>query len=137
MKHTQPLQLAAVLSLSLTLSSFGDGGNAGIGKYPGAPGENFAPELVTDNSYRNIALRRMAYASSSHDYNLTAQLVTDGIVQTTQPPYLTASTNSGVLPRREREWAIDGGEYTRNILMGQTAFLNYQWHNMKVKANRV
>ena len=51
MKHTQPLQLAAVLSLSLTLSSFGDGGNAGIGKYPGAPGENFAPELVTDNSY--------------------------------------------------------------------------------------
>lgn len=137
MRHKQPLQLAAVLSLSLMLSSFDDGRNAGIGKYPGAPGESFAPELVADNSYRNIALRRMAYASSSHDYNLTAQLVTDGIVHTAQPPYLTASTNSGVLPRREREWAIDGGEYTRNILMGQKTFLNYQWHNMKVKANRV
>lgn len=125
------------MSLSLMLSSFDDGRNAPVGIYPGAPGENFAPLLTADGSYRNIALRRMAYASSSHDYNLTAQLVTDGIVHKTQPPYLTAQTNSGTLPRREREWAIDGGEYTRNILMGEKAFISYRWHNMKVSANRV
>ena len=125
------------MSLSLMLSSFDDGRNAPVGIYPGAPGESFAPLLTADGSYRNIALRRMAYASSSHDYNLTAQLVTDGIVHKTQPPYLTAETNSGTLPRREREWAIDGGEYTRNILMGEKAFISYRWHNMKVSANRV
>ena len=31
-------------------------------------------------TYRNIALRRAAFASSGYDYNLTAQLATDGIV---------------------------------------------------------
>ena len=64
------------MSLSLMLSSFDDGRNTPVGIYPGAPGESFAPLLTADGSYRNIALRRMAYASSSHDYNLTAQLVT-------------------------------------------------------------
>ena len=54
--------------------------NLGIGVYPGNPDENTAPVMVQDDSYRNIALNRAAYASSSFDYNLTAQLVTDGIV---------------------------------------------------------
>src|SRR5271166_2286464 len=49
----------------------------GIGIYPGAPSENFCPELVIDGStYRNLALLRPAYHSSSYVYNLTAQLVT-------------------------------------------------------------
>ena len=89
MKYRQPAHLAAIMSLSLMLSSFDDGRNAPVGIYPGAPGESFAPMLTADNSYRNIALRRMAYASSSHDYNLTAQLVTDGIV--IWKPFLRAS----------------------------------------------
>ena len=29
----------------------------------------------------NIALNKAAYASSTYDYNLTAQLVTDGVVE--------------------------------------------------------
>ena len=53
----------------------------GIGNYPGAPSEHFAPQMVKDDMYRNIALHRAAYHSSSYDYNLTAQLITDGIIR--------------------------------------------------------
>ena len=53
----------------------------GIGVYPGNPNESFAPEMVADNNtYRNVAALKAAYHSSSYDYNLTAQLVTDGII---------------------------------------------------------
>ena len=52
----------------------------GIGVYPGRPQECYAPQLVTDTTYRNIALNRMVYQSSSYDYNLTGQLITDGII---------------------------------------------------------
>jgi hypothetical protein len=58
----------------------------GLGVYPGDPREDFAPVLVPDaTTYRNLALRRPAYHSSSFDYNQTAQLVTDGIKETTLP----------------------------------------------------
>lgn len=137
MAYLEPLKLVAVASLSLMLASFDSGNSLGVGKYPGRPAENFAPRMVQDDDYRNIALRRAARGSSSHDYNLTAQLATDGIIPSAAPAWLTASTNSGLLPRREREWAIDGGEYTRNILLGSRAWLQYRWHNMAVGANKV
>ena len=58
----------------------------GLGVYPGDPREDFAPVLVPDaTTYRNLALRRPAYHSSSFDYNQTAQLVTDGIKETALP----------------------------------------------------
>jgi hypothetical protein len=80
----------------------------GIGQYPGAPNENFAPRLSdSDKSYRNIALHREAFTSSSHDYNLTAQLATDGIITDKQPQYLILSSQNGEYPRREMEWMID------------------------------
>ena len=80
----------------------------GIGVYPGNPAEEFAPELKSDNStYRNLALLRPAYHSSSYDYNLTAQLVTDGIVTTEIPDFISLSTNQGLLPKNEREWLFD------------------------------
>ena len=75
----------------------------GIGKYPGRPSENFAPNLVPDNSYRNLALNRAATASSSVDYNLTAQLATDGIVSTTTPVTLEVRTPEGKLSLRDKE----------------------------------
>ncbi|MBN2013149.1 hypothetical protein JW960_27710 [candidate division KSB1 bacterium] len=50
----------------------------GIGNYPGESNENFSPTMKIDNdTYRNLALRRPAWHSSSIDYNLTAQLVPD------------------------------------------------------------
>jgi hypothetical protein len=73
----------------------------GIGMYPGAPSENFQPELLLDADapYRNLALLRPAYASSSYDYNLTAQLVTDGLVDTVLPQWITTVVDGQILPK--------------------------------------
>lgn len=109
----------------------------GIGIYPGAENENFAPTLVSDYTYRNLALHRAAYQSSSYDYNLTAQLITDGVVETEEPVLLWAYANGTLLPKREREWAIDGGEYTRNTLMGEKAQFEYHWQKMRVDVDSV
>ncbi|HLI76828.1 MAG TPA: discoidin domain-containing protein, partial [Acidobacteriaceae bacterium] len=77
----------------------------GIGIYPGAPEEFFGPELIPDTSgaYRNLALLRPAWASSAYDYNLTAQLVTDGNVDTKMPEWIVSVVNGQILPKHERE----------------------------------
>ena len=91
----------------------------GIGQYPGSPAEDFSPELLPDQTYRNIALLRAAYQSSSHDYNLVSQLITDGIITEKEPQYLNLLTPDGEKPRREREWMIDQGPYSRNVAIGE------------------
>ena len=75
--------------------------NRGIGIYPGNPAEDFSPELYADDTYRNIALNRAVYASSSYDYCLTGQLVTDGIVETSAPKYLVMETSEDRDVKRE------------------------------------
>ena len=82
----------------------------GTGIYPGAPEEDFSPILLPDNSstYRNLALLRPAYHSSAYDYNLTAQLVTNGIAETRVPEWIAVSTNSREsMPKPERESIVD------------------------------
>jgi hypothetical protein len=81
----------------------------GVGVYPGDPREDFGPLLVPDAStYRNLALHRPAYHSSSYDYNLTAQLVTDGIKDSHLPNWVTTSVSfRGLLPKIEREFFLD------------------------------
>ncbi len=82
----------------------------GIGVYPGDPNEDFSPILVADdsNAYRNLALLRPAYHSSSYDYNLTAQLVTDGIRESSLPSWVeTSASLLGVFPKEEREFLLD------------------------------
>src|SRR6266568_2944875 len=81
----------------------------GIGVYPGAPSEDFSPELVPESAtYRNLALLRPAYHSSSYDYNLTAQLVTDGIKDNRLPEWVVISDAShGPLPKEQREVIVD------------------------------
>lgn len=81
---------------------------------------------ATPDNTDNLSLMRQVRTSSCFDYNLTGQLITDGIVYKTMPPTLTVSNADGPLPRREREWAIDGGEWTRNTLMGYSNYLQYQ-----------
>ena len=110
----------------------------GIGSYPGDPGEDFSPSLRPDYStYRNIALLRRAYNSSSYDYNLTAQLVTDGVISDKQPQYLDLSTQNGDIARREREWMIDQGPYSRNAVTGEDAYFLFTLNNWKEKADKV
>jgi Glycosyl hydrolase 2 galactose-binding domain-like/Exo-beta-D-glucosaminidase Ig-fold domain/Glycosyl hydrolases family 2/NedA-like, galactose-binding domain len=80
-----------------------------VGVYPGDPSEDFSPRLVPDPStYRNLARLRPAYHSSSYDYNLTAQLVTDGIRDTKRPRRVATSVSSaGPLGKHERELFLD------------------------------
>ncbi len=140
---------AAVASVALFWSCTGAGASTesfersdyftrGIGQYPGNPSEDFSPELKPDYStYRNIALLRAAYQSSSHDYNLVAQLVTDGVVTDKEPQYLNLSTPDGDKPRREREWMIDEGPYSRNITMGADTYFQFSLNNYAKKADRI
>ena len=109
----------------------------GIGIYPGNPAECFSPTLVTNQQKRNIALYRTARSSYSIDYNLTAQLLTDGIITRNEPPFIEVFTPQGPLPRHEREHTIDGGKYTKNLLMGDSAFLEYNLHHYKLQFSRV
>ncbi|MDY6131468.1 MAG: discoidin domain-containing protein [Prevotella sp.] len=129
--------IAALTALGGQAMAQEDTYTKGIGIYPGKTSESFAPQWTPDTHYRNIALHRKAYHSSSYDYNLTAQLITDGIITHRQPAYITVSTPHGELPKREREWSIDGGEYTRNILIGEETYLRYDWHEMNTHANRL
>jgi hypothetical protein len=93
----------------------------GIGIYPGAPGENFAPELVpATETYRNLALARPAFHSSSYDYNLTAQLVTDGVKDTRLPSWIVVSNGiRGQLPKTEREVIVDHAPMNTLELSGE------------------
>ena len=112
----------------------------GIGQYPGAQSEYFAPMVswVDNGSLTNVALHRAAWASSAIDYNHTAHLVTDGICDSAEPILLKVSTQDGVLPRKEAEWAIDGGPYSKNILMGEKTWLQYDYSGaMKVNVSGV
>src|SRR5665647_2910898 len=63
------------------INSYAQTYNRGVGVYPGNTKEDFSPTMKIDSiHYRNLALYRPAYQSSSFDYNLTSQLVTDGII---------------------------------------------------------
>ena len=85
----------------------------------------------------NVALNKAVCASSSYDYNLTAQLVTDGVVETTESAWLKVSTAAGELPRREKEWTVDAGPYSSNRLKGAADFLEYEWSGQRFTAGCV
>ena len=104
------MKLFALLFLAATLVSNAQEYTRGVGVYPGAPNEYTGPTLEVDaTTYRNLALHRPAYQSSAYDYNLTAQLVTDGIREQTLPQWLVTSTSSdGILKKTEREVFLDG-----------------------------
>lgn len=101
----------------------------GVGVYPGDPAEDFSPDLVIDSSsYRNLALFRPAYHSSSYDYNLTAQLVTDGIKDTHLPNWVAVSTSSGgILSKVERELILDHSRTTSLDLRGSRVSVQIQF----------
>src|SRR5574337_448372 len=98
-----------VIFILFFLSGCGSGSGGftrGIGVYPGDPSQDFSPVVFRDSAvYRNLAFHRPGYHSSSYDYNLTAQLVTDGIIDTRMPYRISCSTSQdGILTKNEREW---------------------------------
>ena len=127
------LILATVVALGATSQVM----NRPIGQYPGNPSEYYGPTLVQDNAYRNLALHRTVYQSSSWDYNLTSQLLTDGIIDEREPAWLNVSTPEGPLPPHKREACIDGNEWTCNILIGGDTWLQYDWEGMSIDIDEV
>ncbi len=118
------------LALFLTcasLASYAQNYTRGIGVYPGDPREYTGPALVTDaNSYRNLALHRPAYQSSAYDYNLTAQLITDGIKESSIPEWIETSTsNAGILPKNEREVFLDGNVTSSVNVSGDSPWVEF------------
>src|SRR5215472_4026635 len=99
----------------------------GVGVYPGDPKEDFAAVLTAETqTYRNLALHRPAYQSSAYDYNLTAQLVTDGIKAASMPQWIESSTSSGgVLPKREREVFLDGNITSSVNVSGEAPWVEF------------
>ena len=102
----------------------------GLGVFPGAPSEFFGPELIAaEPGYRNLALRRPAYHSSSYDYNLTAQLVTDGIKDTRLPQWVVVwAGGSEPLNKLERETLLDHDGVHRVSLRGPNASATIELH---------
>lgn len=96
---------------------------------------------VKADEYRNVALHRMAVASSSLDYNLTAQLATDGITENSALSSLQVSVsslpNAALLSLRDKEKTIDGNNVTSNILEGEETFIQYDWSGFSVNPDTI
>lgn len=97
----------------------------GIGVYPGDPRQDFSPLLQPDvSTYRNLARLRPVYQSSAYDYNLTAQLLTDGIVAKELPRWLAVVTGKqGTMKKQQREVLFDGNWVSAVELQGQGGVL--------------
>ena len=121
----QPMRRATLLSLTAICALTAQPYTRGVGVYPGDPKEDFAAVLVPDTqTYRNLALHRPAYQSSAYDYNLTAQLITDGIKDTGLPRWISVSSSDlGVLKKQDREHALDHNATTTVSLNGASAWL--------------
>ena len=111
--------------------------NRAIGQYPGNPTEFFGPTQVLGGEYRNLALNRIARQSSSWDFNLTAQLLTDGVIETGNPAWLRVTTPDGEVPIHKREAAIDGNDWTCNVVVGNDTWLQYDWNGMKIDVDEL
>lgn len=120
MKRIVILLLGVLAGLPLVGGDF----TPGPGVYPGDPRENFSPRLQPDMAWRNVARHRPVYQSSAYDYNLTAQLVTDGIVETTLPRWLSVATSrQGTLKKHQRECLFDGNWVSAVELKGDAGVI--------------
>jgi hypothetical protein len=115
------------LLLASSLAASAQQYTRGLGVYPGDPKQYDGPSLVVDaTTYRNLALHRPAYQSSAYDYNLTAQLVTDGIKETAPPMWVVTSTSDrGVLPKTEREAFLDEGVVSSVEITGEHPWVQF------------
>ena len=136
------LLLAAAVAALAGCSRERTAATRGIGVYPGDPDESFAPSLVKgDRSYRNIALERITYQSSCYDYNLTSQLVTDGIIGTQQTAYVDinyhSGTQSGKVERELHERLFDGKPDSRIEFRVPDPTVEIVFHGMTVQTDRI
>ena len=114
-----------VLVLFSALAAGAQNYTRGVGVYPGDPREDFAATVVPGpQTYRNLALHRPAYQSSAYDYNLTAQLVTDGIRTASLPRWVAVSTSAqGLIRKQDREHLLDHNNTSAVALDGQGGWI--------------
>jgi hypothetical protein len=128
----EPIPTTGSVTSGLQTGTHGETGatefTRGIGVYPGDPSANFGPTLIPDTAtYRNLALLRPAYHSSSYDYNLTAQLVTDGMKSETLPKWIAVSDPSqGPVSKENREVIVDHAPMNTMDLRGARAQVEIQ-----------
>lgn len=110
----------------------------GIGVYPGNRDESFAPAIVEgDGTYRNIALQRITYQSSSYDYNLTSQLITDGIVDDGPLAWFEMSGGGKPVERNMRERLFDGKPDSKVWFDVENPGIRMDFHGMEIAADRI
>jgi len=140
MKTIKILGLGALI-LFLSACSGGsktDKYSRGLGVYPGDSKESFAPILETDRStYRNVALLKSVYQSSSYDYNLTGQLITDGIIDHNEPATISFSNQNGRLPKNEQEYLFDTNYFSRKTFEGNDIFIQLDFENWSIEPDRM
>ena len=101
MKFSRILSVMILPAVLVACSQEQGAGTRGIGVYPGNPDESSAPSVVKGGGkYRNIALGRITDQSSCYDYNLTSQLITDGIIDDGPVAYVDVSCRSDTLYRK-------------------------------------
>ena len=137
MKHSQLIFLfTALIACLVQAQQF----NRPIGQYPGNPSEYYGPVIMNGQgrcTFEYLSKFHTVYQSSSWDYNLTSQLLTDGIIDEHDPAWLNVTTPEGPLPPHKREACIDGNEWTNNILMGGNTWLQYDWEGMAIDIDEV
>lgn len=138
MKSNSLFLLPTLLVLASCAGSQSSDFTRGIGVYPGKLSEYSGPEMVTDNStYRNLAFRRAAYGSSTYDYNLTAQLATDGKIAAEAPYHLSVVTSDGPVAKRDRERLFDDNTTNIAVKPNEGAFIQFNLHNGAASAESV
>src|ERR1700743_1136225 len=123
----QIMKSLALLLACAALAGHAQNYTRGMRVSPGDPKKYSGPTLVADaHTYRNLALHRPAYQSSAYDYNLTAQLITDGIKEDSVPQWIETSTSSsGVLPKNERELFLDGNPVSSVKVTGEAPWVEF------------
>ena len=138
MRKVLPVLLIVLAGLSCNERPVADTLTRGIGVYPGNPEEYSGPSVrAGDGSRRNLALLREVHHSSSYDYNLTGQLVTDGIRSDASPYYIDLATHKGPVAKRERERVFDDSNTSITVEGGKDAFLILNLFNGHVDADRL
>ena len=136
MKYPLTLFFIAILCITSSAQPL----NRPIGQYPGNPNEYYGPNIEDDrgrSGMEYMSKYHTVYQSSSWDFNLTSQLLTDGIIDDQLPAWLNVTTPEGPLPPHKREACIDGNEWTCNILMGGNTWLQYDWDGMSIDIDEV
>ena len=92
----------------------------------------------SDRPVVNLALFHPAYHSGSIDYNVTAQLAVDGIVETEPACWVEVCGNDGIpLSKREHDLPIEPREWTSVTVDGSKAELSLRTHGFTEPVDRI